>query len=205
MRIRKNLHLFEKNEGQKGYTYVGEHYSPFFSGKALTALKWKLALAVIFSAVLVFLIGFLDFGSLRHLAGILPYLVLLFFCGRGLLGLFSLLLHREQLFQLRQHAQSWLRMKSSAMLCIIAAFAQLLALLVLLLLGQAGLTSELPQLALLGLVVLVNIYLFQTLTKHPCSLLPGLKEGRGKLEIDQEKPGETRLARTFPKGPELPL
>lgn len=171
MRIRKDLHLFEQQDGKKGYQYVGDLYRLPWQGKVKTRNLLAFTLAVLLNLVLVILIGILDFASLRQIAGILPYLLLLFFCGRAGLGLISLLLHKEP-YQQYQHAQGWLRLKSSVLICLIAAIAQLLAVFILSAFSSVQLAQEGWHLVMLCLVALFSLFVFQTQNRQPCILLP---------------------------------
>lgn len=138
------------------YDYTGAYYVPSLQGKALRKRKWLLCLLCALQLPLLYLMGRLDTPGFRQLYVILPFLLLMYFCGRALISALSLWLWREMMTK-RQHEQSAGPLKGCLKAAPYAAGAVLLAEIVFLALGGT-LQREWPLLPLLLALALLDLY-----------------------------------------------
>lgn len=105
---RKDLDLYRLNEsgGKLRYEYKGAWMVPPVPPHLLARAKILLTLCCALQAILVFLMGRLDFPSFRKLYVIIPFLAVLFFAGKSVIAAGMLFTWKDRM-TFRQYQLSW--------------------------------------------------------------------------------------------------
>lgn len=108
MRRRKDLDMYKlaESDGKLHYEYQGAWHVPSVAPPLLARLKILMLLGCVIQAILVFLMGKLDFPSFRKLYVIIPFLAILFFAGKSAIAAIMLFTWRDRM-TFRQHQLSW--------------------------------------------------------------------------------------------------
>lgn len=113
MRGRKDLKDYQPSHlAIGGYVYTGEYHVPVLRGKRLLYHKLLLCIITIAQALCVYLMGRADSPGFRQLYVTLPFLALVFFAGRGIIGAFSLFTWKDTMTK-RQYQASRLPLEQS--------------------------------------------------------------------------------------------
>ena len=142
MRFRKDLQFYRKDENSKqGYRYEGENFLAPVDPGCLQGIKIILTVASFVQAGLVFLMGRLDFPSLRTLFTIIPYLGLIYASGRCLWAAVHLFTWKNRM-TIRQKQVSWKALQDHSMISAIAGVLIFLAVIGFLLWGNGSVAEE---------------------------------------------------------------
>lgn len=164
MRIRKDLNLYQLDEGRKRYTYTGEYLTPLPGAAGLPGFKLLLLSGSLMSALLVFVMGRLDLPSFRALYVILPFLGLVFAVGRCLWAAAHLFGWKERM-TVNQFRISWKALQRYALLASALSALLMLAGLAFLIWGGGSLFAGWPLFALCMLEFGLSLSIYQAL-KH---------------------------------------
>ena len=113
MRGRKDLMDYQPSlQAKGGYAYTGEYHVPVLRGKQLLHHKLLLCIITLAQALCVYVMGRADTPGFRQLYVMLPFLALVFFTGRGMIGAFSLFSWKDAMTK-RQYQASRLPLEQS--------------------------------------------------------------------------------------------
>ena len=193
MRPRKDLDQYQlAGEGSKlRYVYRGAYHVPPLDPKRLRRAKVLLLLGSALQAILVFLMGWLNFPSFRQLYVTLPFLAVVFAAGKSLLAAASLFSWQDRMTA-RQHQLSWQALTAGSLMSAVAGGALLLGAAVFILFGGGRMDREWG--LLLGCVAhaLLSLYCHLYLKRRPCILETGLETPaaeKGQDKISGSAPG----------------
>ncbi|MHC1786320.1 MAG: hypothetical protein AB9880_04620 [Christensenellales bacterium] len=163
-------------DARGGYLYKGAYYVPRLQGKALLRQKLLLCLLSALLLLLLYVIGRLDTPGLRQLYVMLPFLALLFFCGRAFFSALSLLMWKDAM-TLRQYKQSHGPLKNCLRIAPYVCGALLLAQGLFLLLG-GSFSREWPAMILVLLVASLDVFALHLTDK--CGVL---RQAQGDSQV----------------------
>ena len=113
MRGRRDLSDYQPSHLAKGgYVYTGEYHVPVLKGKQLLHHKLLLCIITLAQALCLYVMGRADTPGFRQLYVMLPFLALVFFAGRGIIGAFSLFTWKDTMTK-RQYQASRLPLEQS--------------------------------------------------------------------------------------------
>lgn len=156
----KHLEDYQPAPGAPGgYAYTGAWHVPTLKGRALRRRKAALSALCLLQLPLIYLMGRIDAPSFRQLYVILPFLLLIYFCGRALISALSLYLWRDMMTS-REHDQSHKPLLHCLRAAPFAAGALLLTVILHLILGGDP-AREWPLALLIPALVLLDLYTFK--------------------------------------------
>ncbi len=187
---RKDLDLYRLNEigGKLRYQYTGAWMVPPVPPHLLARVKILLTLGCVLQAVLVFLMGRLDFPSFRKLYVIIPFLAVLFFAGKAVLAAGMLFTWRGRM-TIRQHQLSWGSLAGASLPGAVSGGLMMMAVLADTMFFGGFIDREWPLLLLILLQTVISASLFLYLKRTPCLTRPnlGTDGGSGAMETIAEK------------------
>ncbi len=176
MRPRKDLDQYQlAGEGSKlRYVYRGAYHVPPLDPKRLRRAKVLLLLGSALQAILVFLMGWLNFPSFRQLYVTLPFLAVVFAAGKSLLAAASLFSWQDRMTA-RQHQLSWQALTAGSLMSTVAGVVLPLGAAVFILSGGGRMDREWGLLLLCAAQALLSSYCYQFMKRRPCRLETGLE------------------------------
>jgi hypothetical protein len=173
VRRRKDLGLYKLIEkaGKTYYEYQGDAYVPPVPLEWLPRVKAMLIFGCLVQAVLVFLMGRLNFPSFRRFYVVIPFLLVMFGTGKSLLSSFSLFTWKTRM-TLRQHHLSWSSLTIGSLISLVSSVLLLLAVLVYLVLQGGQLHEELLLLILCAAQILLALTAFMFMKGKTCVIKP---------------------------------
>lgn len=165
MRIRKDLGLYRREDGQKKYTYAGGYLTPGLEASRQAFFKALMLLAALVCALLAYAMGRLNLPSFRALYVILPFLGLVYAVGRCLWAAAHLFSWKERM-TVHQFAVSWKSLQLHALVSAALSFALILSVLAFILWGGGVLPLEGPLMVLCALSCAVSLAIHKVLQQH---------------------------------------
>lgn len=125
----KDYQLYQTPDGRDAYQYMGDNYVLDMPREKRSAVKLALGIAVVFEALLTYLVGRSGRTAFLKLYAVIPFLFMVFFAGWGLTGAFNLALQQEKM-TLNQYTISLKRITYCAIGLSVSAAVTLIAILV---------------------------------------------------------------------------
>ena len=173
MRRRKDLGLYKLVEkaGKTVYEYRGDAYIPPLPLERLPRAKAMLFLGCLLQALLVFLMGRLDFPSFRRIYVVIPFLAVMFGTGKCLLSSAALFTWKSQM-TLRQHQLSWSSLTAGSLISVLSSVLMLITVLGYLVLQGGQLQEEWLLFLLCAANILLSLAAFIYMKGKPCQINP---------------------------------
>ncbi len=180
MAKRKDLDLYRlvESAGKLRYAYKGAWMVPPVPAPLLTRAKTFLLLGCVLQAVLVFLMGRLDFPSFRKLHVIIPFLAVMFFAGKSVIAAMMLFTWRDRM-TFRLHQLSWQSLTGGSLPGAVSGGLLLMAVLADTSFFGGHISEEWPLLLLIMFQAALAASMHLYLRGKPCSATPNLDTGGG--------------------------
>ncbi len=172
---RKDLDLYRlvESDGKLRYEYQGAWHVPSVSPPFLLRIKILLLLGCVIQAILVFLMGKLDFPSFRKLYVIIPFLAVLFSAGKSFIAAVMLFTWRDRM-TLRQHQLSWHSLAVGSLASAVSGGLLLMSVLMDVLFFGGHFHEEWPLLLLNLPQAVLALFLHFFMKEKPCLVRPNL-------------------------------